>query len=225
MKMKKNKSMEKKNIEVNKDYWDKFYQSNFKHTPSQFCVCVLTEIPDDAVIVELGSGNGRDSLYFASQGHVTVALDLSHEAIESCKKESKKRDVEHATFVQADLTSIEDVSTAISSARDKAEDNTVIFYSRFVMHSLDDNQEQAILNTLSTCMQKDELIYFEFRSKEDELLDKHFGGHYRRYVDTDVFYQRLTDLGYQIEYNHIGQGMAKYKEEDPFVVRIIAKKQ
>lgn len=217
--------MDKKNIEVNKDYWDNFYQSNFKHTPSQFCVCVLTEIPNDAVIVELGSGNGRDSLYFASQGHETVALDLSHEAIESCKHESAIRDVKHTTFLQADLTSFDDVSSAITLARNKAVDKDVIFYSRFVMHSLDDKQEQAILNILSTCMQQDDLIYFEFRSKEDELLDKHFGGHYRRYVDTDVFFQRLSDLGFNIEYNHIGQGMAKYKEEDPFVVRIIAKKQ
>jgi len=216
--------MEKKNIEVNKEYWDRFYRSNFKHTPSQFCVCVLTEIPNDAVIVELGSGNGRDSLYFASQGHETVALDLSHEAIESCKKESAKRQVEHSTFLQADLTSYEDVSSAIELARSKAEGKDVIFYSRFVMHSLDDKQEQAILNSLSKCMLQNELIYFEFRSKEDELLDKHFGGHYRRYVDTDVFFQRLTDLGFDIKYNYIGQGMAKYKEEDPFVVRIIASK-
>lgn len=217
--------METKDIEVNKDYWDKFYQSNFKHTPSQFCVCVLTEIPDDAVIVELGSGNGRDSLYFASQGHITVALDLSHEAIESCKHESSKRDVKHTTFIQADLTSVDDVSSAINQAREKANGKDVIFYSRFVMHSLDDKQEQTILNILSACMQQDELIYFEFRSKEDELLDKHFGGHYRRYVDADVFLQRLSDLGYRIEYKLIGQGMAKYKEEDPFVIRIIAKRK
>ena len=216
--------MDKKNIAVNKEYWDHFYQSNFKHTPSQFCVCVLTEIPDDAIIVELGSGNGRDSLYFASQGHETVALDLSQKAIESCQSESANRNVKHATFIQADLTSYNDVSSVIKLAREKAINKDLIFYSRFVIHSLDDNQEQVLLKTLSKCMHPNDLIYFEFRSKEDELLDKHFGGHYRRYVDTDVFFQRLVNFGFAIEYNHIGQGMAKYKEEDPFVVRIIAKK-
>lgn len=216
--------MEKKNIADNKDYWDNFYKSNFKHTPSQFCVCVLTEIPDDAVVVELGSGNGRDSLYFSSQGHETIALDLSHEAIVSCNDVSKKRNVEHATFIQADLTSTQDVTNAINLAREKAQDKPLIFYSRFVMHSLDDKQEQALLNILSENLQKDEHIYFEFRSKEDENLDKHFGGHYRRYVDTDVFKQRLNDLDFTINYQYIGQGMAKYKEEDPFVIRIITQK-
>ncbi len=216
--------METKNIEFNKDYWDNFYKSNFRHTPSQFCVCVLTEIPDDAVIVELGSGNGRDSHYFASQGHQTIALDLSHEAIESCKKESEQKNIKHATFVQADLSKLDDVSQAISLARAKAQNKTIVFYSRFVMHSIDDEQEVKFLDILSNCMQPGESVYFEFRSKEDAELDKHFGGHYRRYVDTDVFKHRLNDLGLKINYNLIGQGMAKYKEEDPFVVRIIAEK-
>ena len=76
--------MTSKDIEFNKAYWNDFYQSNHKHTPSQFCVCVLTEISPNAVVVELGSGNGRDSHYFASQGHVTVAMDLSQQAVESC---------------------------------------------------------------------------------------------------------------------------------------------
>ncbi len=34
-------------------------------------------------------------------------------------------------------------------------------------------------------------IYFEFRSKEDANLDKHFEGHFRRYVDTDQFAKAL----------------------------------
>jgi ubiquinone/menaquinone biosynthesis C-methylase UbiE len=216
--------MEKKNIADNKNYWDSFYKSNFKHTPSQFCVCVLTEIPDNAVIVELGSGNGRDSLYFSSQGHETVAMDLSHEAIASCNEVSSKRNVKHATFIQADLTNTTDVTNAIEIAREKAQDKPLVFYSRFVMHSLDDKQEQALLKILSGCLQKGEHIYFEFRSKEDEHLDKHFGGHYRRYVDTDIFKQRLQDLNFSINYQYIGQGMAKYKEEDPFVIRLITQK-
>lgn len=216
--------MDIKNIEVNKSYWDNFYQSNFKHTPSQFCVCVLTEIPENALIVELGSGNGRDSLYFASQGHQTVALDLSHEAIESCKKESAEKNIKHTTFIQADLSNFEDISQAVSSARTKTSGNDIVFYSRFVMHSLDDNQEIQFLKNLSACMKVGEQIYFEFRSKEDAQLDKHFGGHYRRYVDTDIFIQRLVDLGLKINYELLGQGMAKYKEEDPFVIRIIAEK-
>lgn len=216
--------MNKKDIGFNKSYWDAFYKNNFKHTPSQFCVCVLTELAKDAVIVELGSGNGRDSLYFANQGHMTVALDLSHEAIASCEAQAKKINTEHAYFVQADLTDKQKLKSTIEKTRLKAANKPLTFYSRFVMHSLDDNQEVALLDILANNLQKDEKVYFEFRSQEDASLDKHFGGHYRRYVDTEQFLSRLTQRGFEIKYSLIGQGMAKYKEEDPFVIRIIAVK-
>ncbi|MFK8012288.1 MAG: hypothetical protein AB8B80_09625 [Marinicellaceae bacterium] len=216
--------MEIKDIEDNVDYWNNFYQSNFKHTPSQFCVCVLTEVPTNAVVVELGSGNGRDALYFASQGHITVAMDLSHQAILSCDKQSEIMQIDHATFIQGDLTEKNDVEKTIQVARTQSKERTIIFYSRFVMHSLDEVQEDKFLQILSQTMQQGEFVYFEFRSQEDACLDKHFGGHYRRYVDSDAFKNKIKNLDYAIHYSHLGQGMAKYKEEDPFVIRIIAKK-
>ena len=70
-----------------------------------------------------------------------------------------------------------------------------------------------------------DMLYFEFRSKEDEVLDKvHGKGHYRRYVDTPVMMESLKTLGFDIGYHITGLGMAKYKNEDPFVSRIIATK-
>ncbi|MBL4681619.1 MAG: class I SAM-dependent methyltransferase [Pseudomonadales bacterium] len=217
--------MSEKNIDLNKTYWDNFYKTNFKSTPSQFCVCMLTEIDPTDTIVELGSGNGRDSLYFASQGHITVAMDLSHEAIASCEREAKERQVEHTSFFQGDLTNLENVSSVIQHARDKSESSMLTFYSRFVMHSLDDEQERKLLEILSSCLQAGEKIYFEFRSSEDAELDKVFGNHFRRYINIDAFHARLENGGFNISYSLVGQGMAKYKEEDPFVARIIACKK
>ena len=60
----------------------------------------------------------------------------------------------------------------------------------------------------------------------DEVLDKvHGKGHYRRYVDTPVMMESLKILGFDIGYHITGLGMAKYKNEDPFVSRIIATKE
>lgn len=218
--------MTAKDIEFNKKYWDSFYKSNHKHTPSQFCVCVLTEIKSDATIVELGSGNGRDSHYFASQGHVTIAMDLSHQAIKSCKELAKSRNIEHTAFIQGDITCKESIRNVVEHAREKSGKKEVIFYSRFVMHSVDEGQELLFLKMLSDCMEAKEVVYFEFRSKEDSELKKHYGGHFRRYVDTDNFKQLLiNEFGFGIDYSITGRGMAKFKEEDPFVSRVIARKK
>ena len=217
--------MKQQDVEYNKQYWNDFYKNNHKLTPSQFCVCVLTELNENDGIVELGSGNGRDSLYFASQGLVTVAMDLSQQAIKSCQQQTNERNVKHASFYEGDITSYQDTETAISNIRKTVKDRRISFYSRFVMHSLSDSQEQQFISVLSRLVLPAERIYFEFRSQEDEYLDKHFGNHYRRYVNTEVFKTRLLTSGFEIEYELIGQGMAKYKEEDPYVARFIVRKK
>lgn len=217
--------MSEKDIDYNKQYWNEFYKNNHKHTPSQFCVSVITELNENSCVVELGSGNGRDSLYFSSQGFVTTAIDLSKQAIETSQQQTKLRNIKHASFFKGDLTSKNDVRTIINKARQNcAEVSELAFYSRFVMHSLDDSQEQKLLDILSDLVKQGERIYFEFRSQEDESLDKHFGNHYRRYVDTESFKERLINAGFEVNYEIIGQGMAKYKEEDPYVARFIATK-
>ena len=214
----------KKDIKFNKNYWDAFYADSHRHIPSQFCVCVATELDRSSVVVELGSGNGRDALYFSSRGHTVVATDLSRQAIASCNKSANDRTLEDVTFVEGDITVDASVKNIVELARSKARQNDITFYSRFIMHSLDDDQELQFLTILSKLMLTDELVFFEFRSKEDAELEKIHKGHFRRYVDTDQFLKRLESLGLSIDYRITGKGMAKYKTEDPFVSRVIATK-
>lgn len=209
----------------NECYWDNFYKQEHKYTPSQFCVCVLSEINNGATIVEFGSGNGRDSFFFAKQGYHTIALDLSHQAILHCNSLIESQGINNLTFIQGNLTSRSSVYEIINAAREQARSGEVVFYSRFVIHTLDAEQERIFLNNLSDSMRINELVYFEFRSKEDSKLDKHYGGHYRRFIDTEKFENTLMDkFGFDIEYSITGKGMAKFREEDPFVSRILARK-
>jgi tellurite methyltransferase len=219
--------MNEKNKIIEQGYWNDFYAKWVISIPSQFCVGVATELHNRVTVVEFGSGNGRDSLYLATQGHIVVALDLSVEAINKCNQLMESRGVKHATFMQGDMSDESSVSSAINNARQRvhAEYPELAFYSRFVMHTLDDEQETAFLSALSKYMRPSERVYFEFRSKEDSKTNKYFGNHYRRYVDEDVFGENLKRVyGFAIDYKITGQGMAKYKEEDPFVTRIIARK-
>tara|TARA_B110000977_G_scaffold192130_1_gene265238 strand:- start:3066 stop:3719 length:654 start_codon:yes stop_codon:yes gene_type:complete len=217
--------MTEKNVEFNKEYWNSFYQRFQRHTPSQFCVSVVTDIEDGTTVVELGSGNGRDSHYLAGQGYITVAMDLSQEAIKSCKDYADTHQVLHSDFYQGDITDKGDVAKVIGLAREKSAGCKVVFYSRFVMHSIDQAQEARFIAALSGSMDPGETVYFEFRSKEDETLEKHYGGHYRRYVDTTAFIQNLKNAEFTVDYSITGQGMAKFKQEDPFVSRVIASKK
>ena len=66
----------------NTDYWNLYYQNKLCPTsPSPFARYVSTLVEPGRTLAELGCGNGRDALYFASLGLDVVAMDLSEAAI------------------------------------------------------------------------------------------------------------------------------------------------
>ena len=211
--------------EQRRAYWKEFYRQRHSLVPSQFCALVAAELAADSTVVEWGSGNGRDSLFFAAQGHRTVALDLSAEAVKISERESRLRGLsDRAVFLQGDMSSRADVEEVVHVAR-KDNDNTLVFYSRFVLHSMDESEEDSFLAALADCMVAGERVFFEFRSKGDASRYKHYPDHYRRYIDTDIFQVKLNDnLGLSVEYSVTGSGMAKYRQEDPLVSRVFASK-
>ena len=221
--------MKFKDKKAEQDYWNDFYSKSFIDVPSQFCVSITSDVHKKKTIVEFGSGAGRDSLYLASIGYITVAMDLSVEAVEKCNNAMQKQGVEHAVFLCGDMSSSDDVKEVIDTARNYAhnDESKLVVYSRFVMHALDDQQEDLFLTALTENMNQSEYLYLEFRSTEDMETEKYFGNdnHFRRYIDSDKFVSNLkTKYGFDVIYSITGQGMARYKNEDPFVSRIIAVK-
>ena len=89
-----------------------------------------------------------------------------------------------------------------------------VVYSRFFLHCLTDKEIVDILKWT-----KDYFIA-EFRVKGDKpILYKHK----RNLIDPSWIVKQLSRLGF--EYNvSVGRGLAKFKEEDPLVMRIYAKK-
>ena len=62
------------------EYWNKYYASREVlklSAPSQFAAFVAQEAGDAHLIIEVGCGNGRDSLFFARHGFQVVAIDGS----------------------------------------------------------------------------------------------------------------------------------------------------
>ncbi len=213
--------MSDKNLRHESDYWDDFYAHWEIDIPSQFCVMLATEADKTRPVVEFGCGNGRDSIYLARHGFHVTALDLSEEAIRHNQQKADRMSSLEATFICGDVTSSNDVSKAMNQAR--VDDMPLNIYSRFFLHTLDDEQEQLFLTALSAVTHTGDNLYLEFRCDLDANIDKLFEGHFRRYVETDKLVESLQQQhGFSVSYRRTGQGMAKYKHEDPFVSRIIA---
>lgn len=214
--------MSTKNTKKEINYWDVFYNNFLFDIPSQFCVLTSTEVDITTSIIEFGCGNGRDSIFLARHGYQVLGIDLSSEAINT--NTIKVKDYDNISFKQGDVSNQNDLTETIESVKNKC-NGTIVVYSRFFLHTLDNKQEKLFMQTLSNTLSRGDMIYFEFRSKEDTDIRKIYSGHYRRFVDTDALIEDLVrSYIFKIEYCITGQGMAKYKSEDPFVTRVIATK-
>ncbi|KAK1742726.1 hypothetical protein QTG54_006323 [Skeletonema marinoi] len=192
----------KKVVTNEANYWDTFYAHKFTvSVPSQFCCLSAIEAPKTRPFVEFGCGNGRDSMYMATQGFRVYSGDLSGAAVANLKKNSPS----NATFSVCDVSKPEHVQALVDQARAGA------------------NASDNFNITIAT--KSGDTLYMEYRCSLDEALEKEHGkGHYRRYVETAKLVDLLETLGFSIKYEITGQGMAKYKAEDPFVSRIICER-
>lgn len=77
------------------------------------------------------------------------------------------------------------------------------------------------------------MLFIEVRSIHDDIygkgecVGKHayiFDSHFRRFIDKEELIFALTQLGFEILYEAESRGFAPYKDQDPVLIRIVAKK-
>lgn len=213
---------------MEKDYWDSFYEKygyedNIqKHSSfAEFC---QSEIFGDKKfnIIELGSGNGRDSIFFVKNNHNVVAIDQSIKAINIECSRLPLQYKDHIVFKNNDFI-LEDYSTYF---------NIDIFYSRFTLHSITEKDENIVLKKVYEALKEGGLFCIEARTIKDPLygkgnqVEKHafFTDHYRRFIDSDTFIKKVLTIGFKINYFLERNNLSIYKNDNPFLMRVLLEK-
>lgn len=209
----------KKIINEQYDYWKGYYMGNPIPTgQSNFAEFVIKYLSDTSKIIDLGCGNGRDSLFFANKGFKVVGVDLITEEIKLLNKIYRK---ENLNFISADFTKL----------GFNLDFNTL--YSRFTLHSITKKQERDLFFWMKRVLKSGDLFCCEARSIHDPKLDQNHkiseiesfaDNHYRRFIEGDKLKKNLEGIGLEIIYYNESDGLAKYNDEDPVVVRIVAQK-
>jgi cyclopropane fatty-acyl-phospholipid synthase-like methyltransferase len=194
-----------------RNYWDSFYQENgLIHNPSSFASHIENNyIKDGSTLLELGCGNGRDAIFFAESGVKVSALDLSSQTIQTLSS----MNVKNADFFNQDFSQLSNFK------------NFDYVYSRFTLHSIDDETEKNVFQQLPNVLKKGGLFLMEARSTKDEGLEKAFGvTHFRRYLDYEETVKKVEALNFKVLEKTESQGLSPYKDENPFLIRIVAEK-
>jgi tellurite methyltransferase len=214
---------------VDKKYWENYYKVHgqdrgiSEHSSfAKFCVDKFF-FQQKLNIVELGSGNGRDAIYFAHNNHNVIALDQSTVAIDAQRAYVSDEINSNLSpvaedFVQSDFM----YGCAID-----------VFYSRFTLHAIDQNDEDLLLPKVYSSLKKGGLFCVEVRTTKDHLYgvgeycgdNTYLTDHRRRFIDSDKFLRKTLSLGLNLLYFNEENGLSVYKDDDPVLMRVILKKE
>ena len=208
-----------------KKYWTEYYSKNSKPTDaSTFAEFILPKLNSNKNLIELGCGNARDSIYFAQNNLNVVAVDQVQEEIDYLNENHKE---ENILFVCDDFTNLVNTSHDIINETDFD-----YIYSRFTFHSINEAKEDRTLDWIENNLDKEGYFLLEARSLNDPMFKQgkslsdteNYTTHYRRYMDLDKIIEKLESRNFEIIYNIEDNNLAVYKDDNPYVIRIIAKK-
>jgi len=208
-----------------KDYWNGYYTHNpasIDNKPSEFAKyieAVFLYEKNPAHILELGCGNGRDSLFFLSKGHIVTAIDGSSVAIEML---NRIIDSNKALFICDDFVR----SKALCQMKYDC------IYSRFTLHAISEEQEDELLDNVRHSLKNNGILAIEARTTNDELYGKGietekdtflYDEHYRRFINVDDCRNKLEKMGFDVIYLEESNGFSKTRNSDPVLMRCVCK--
>ena len=211
--------MSDKNIK----YWNNFYSnSGAVLCPSQFAAHILNEFSSTKKIIDIGYGNGRDSLFFASHGLNVLGIDGSLSAISNCQRIAQHMSLDNVNFQELDFDNALSHNEFIKNIESEWTD--ALIYSRFFLHAIDENAEVNLLKFVSNLLSSNGYFCLEFRTIKDQYQQKETPSHYRRYINIQDFISLSIEMSFKVEYMIEGFGFAKFKSDDAHVARIVLKK-
>jgi SAM-dependent methyltransferase len=146
-------------------------------------------------LIDIGCGNGRDSIYFADRGLDVTAVDIADYYRNLIEFSGIK-------FIKQDLSDFN-----VNKTFDYA-------YCRFIFHAVPEEIEDHLLEVMSVR----KMLFIEARSDKDTI-----DGHYRRLINMERFIDKLS--GYEVIYKTEQKGLSFYEGEDPMIIRIVCGKK
>lgn len=204
---------------MDKNYWNTYYSEHHDlGEPTSFAKNILELLPIKCDLMELGCGNGRDSFYFAENGHAVWACDQSDVIINALP--TLEQNSPHFY-----VDNVKNMATIPNKEFD-------VVYARFVLHAFSENEARQAYQWTFEHLKKGGKFYSESRSIKDPIfgegrkMDEHIykTDHRRRFLVKDDFLAELESIGFAIDSVVEEQGLAIYKDSDPVVIRVIASK-
>lgn len=178
--------------------WEEFYKKGeAPEGVSDFAKFIANKIDFEDVMttVDVGCGSGRDT-YFLGTFSDVKGIDPN--------------------TIASDNDLAEFVKLGFKDAKNIIE-NADMVYSRFLLHSISD------VEIIDLVEMTPDYFVAEARAQGDE--PSIYTDHDRNFLNGGWLLTVLIRSGFDIEYYEKGHGLAVYRDEDPLIIRIIAKRK
>lgn len=203
-----------------KSFWNKKHNQgkvdHYTDHPSSFAVEVNKLLKPNSKILDIGCGVANDSIYFAKNGHLVLASDISEVAI----NKNKKRFGESANLT----FSIIDIAEPLN-IKDNEFD---MVYARLSLHYFTDKATKQIFKEIHRILKPKGLLCFICKS----IADPEYGigkkiennmyeenGHTRHFFSEDYVRECLKD---SFTIKKLENGKEKFYKENSAFVKVVA---
>ena len=193
-------------------FWNKYYTESKKILPnSNFAEFTKKYLQKEESLIDIGCGDGRDSVFFSKQNIFTTGVDFSNLAIEK----NTKLENFYLKFEHLNLNDIQSYENFFDYA-----------YCRFLFHAINVDIENSLFIWFKQNIKK--MIFIETRVQEESTVKKE-NDHFRRYFREEDFLNKILKHRFKILYSETSTNFSKYKKvynvtdltHDPLLLRVV----
>ncbi|WP_434923052.1 hypothetical protein ACR9WD_07085 [Glutamicibacter sp. PAEs-4] len=201
---------------------DDFYSHSRRANPSRFAAYVLQHdvFKASKSVIDLGSGDGEDSILFGKSMDAVLGIDRSIYSIRSSNN-SHRGVPRNVSFTRADILDSGVLSKIVARHR-LNNPGPILFYARFLLHSLTQSELSKLFALLSQVVIAGDSLALEFRTLEDRKLKKRYNRSFRNFIDSSEIEDKLQQIGFKIVDSQKSDNYSKYGKENPVTSRLLA---
>jgi hypothetical protein len=183
---------------------------------SAFAGWVSNRISTGATVVDLGTGNGRDSDWFTRQGHRVISFDFSGAAL----RQTARRVTRSGGKPDSRVLLLNDLrSVLLAGAELSREPQPPQLYARGLVGCLDDDARRNLWRLCSMTLRRGGSLFLQYAAARADLPETQLDALVRR-TDTDALVREIALAGGRVVLREEGPGHDFFDHSDPHVARL-----
>ncbi|MDP2712252.1 MAG: methyltransferase domain-containing protein [Solirubrobacteraceae bacterium] len=178
----------------------------------------VSDGPD--TVVDLGCGNGRDSVFLAGQGYDVRAFDYSSKGRALARRLARRRGVT-VRLTELSVASPRDV--LLRGAQLAHEPGVRHVYARGLLDNLEPSAREDLWRFCAMVQRRGGLTFLEFRTPRSRQEPKHFGPRKRQYPAPARVRAEIERRGGTVVEVLKGRDLAPLGKENPYICRMIVR--